>query len=340
MSYEATKARWDTAYINDLPDSAFAVILPGGEKDDEGKTVPRSLRKLPHHDASGAVDMAHLRNATSREPQTDMAEAMHARAHAHLMRHADAEGMGKALLPLKASPLDDDAFRLLAIPFGGPIPHPAFPDGVDIDGETFTPRTDIKPDWLSYRVTDWHHGSDGLMRRTPLGKAIDLGRFDGPSKEPDEDGWWVTVWLHAGEKRLELIRRLAERGAQIYGSSESVAGLVRKADTGEILVWPYWRQTLSTSPQNTLSVLRPLKAGLAALDNDTPALWQDLEIALRDLGSDLHATSLGGEHGAKAGRVLSGVNLADLTEALAAFDVAMARVRVVIQPDYERTDTP
>jgi hypothetical protein len=82
-------AEWDTAYINDLPDSAFAVILPGGEKDEDGKTTPRDLRKLPHHNASGEVDLPHLRNALSREPQADMPEAMHARAESHLSAHME-----------------------------------------------------------------------------------------------------------------------------------------------------------------------------------------------------------------------------------------------------------
>lgn len=88
------KAEWDAAYINNLPDSAFAIVLPGGEKDDQGKTVPRNLRLLPHHNAQGAIDMPHLRNALSREPQADMSEAQHAAAHAHLQRHAEAEGVG------------------------------------------------------------------------------------------------------------------------------------------------------------------------------------------------------------------------------------------------------
>jgi HK97 family phage prohead protease len=89
-----SKAEWDAAYINNLPDSAFAIVLPGGEKDDEGKTVPRDLRKLPHHSAEGTVDVPHLRNALSREPQADLTEAQHARAKAHLQRHAEAEGVG------------------------------------------------------------------------------------------------------------------------------------------------------------------------------------------------------------------------------------------------------
>src|SRR5512143_1223700 len=54
---------------------------------------------------------------------------------------------GKSLVAMKATPLDDDAFRLLAFPFGGPLPSDVFPRGVDLDRETFTERTDIKRDW-------------------------------------------------------------------------------------------------------------------------------------------------------------------------------------------------
>jgi len=60
------EAKWTRAYINDLPDSAFAVIEPGGKKDETGRTVPRSLRHLPYKDASGKVDIPHLRNAWAR----------------------------------------------------------------------------------------------------------------------------------------------------------------------------------------------------------------------------------------------------------------------------------
>jgi hypothetical protein len=65
------KATWDIAYINDLPDSAFLYIEPGGEKDDEGKTKPRSMRHFPYRDSGGAVDLPHLRNAIARIPQSN-----------------------------------------------------------------------------------------------------------------------------------------------------------------------------------------------------------------------------------------------------------------------------
>lgn len=59
-------AQWDTAYVNNLPDSAFLYIEPGGTKDSSGKTEPRSLRHLPYKDANGNIDLPHVRNAASR----------------------------------------------------------------------------------------------------------------------------------------------------------------------------------------------------------------------------------------------------------------------------------
>lgn len=57
-------AEMSAASINDLPDSAFAYIEPGGKKDSDGKTVPRSKRHFPVHDP------AHTRNALARAPQS------------------------------------------------------------------------------------------------------------------------------------------------------------------------------------------------------------------------------------------------------------------------------
>jgi HK97 family phage prohead protease len=58
------RAQMSSGAINDLPDSAFAYIEPGGKKDASGKTTPRSLRHFPIHDE------AHVRNALSRAPQS------------------------------------------------------------------------------------------------------------------------------------------------------------------------------------------------------------------------------------------------------------------------------
>lgn len=59
-----TRDAMATADINNLPDSDFGYIEPGGTKDASGRTVPRSLRHFPLNDAD------HIRNALSRAPQS------------------------------------------------------------------------------------------------------------------------------------------------------------------------------------------------------------------------------------------------------------------------------
>jgi hypothetical protein len=56
-------AELSTSDINNLPDSAFAYIEPGGTKDSSGKTVPRDKRHFPVH------DKAHADNAAARIAQ-------------------------------------------------------------------------------------------------------------------------------------------------------------------------------------------------------------------------------------------------------------------------------
>jgi HK97 family phage prohead protease len=64
------RAEWTAAYISNLPDSSFAYIEPGGSKDADGKTTPRSKRHFPIKDANGKCDAPHVSNALSRAPQS------------------------------------------------------------------------------------------------------------------------------------------------------------------------------------------------------------------------------------------------------------------------------
>lgn len=248
----------------------------------------------------------------------------------------------KALIPIKAQPLDEDELeawftgrvprRLLAIPFGGPIPSAKSSLGVDIDGEWFSERTDIYGPFSDLRKTrerlvDFHHSyappsaahgdPHGKMRGVILGKSI-------LDEEPDEDGWWADVWLKYGERRLALVKSLVKRGAQLFGSSQPVPGDTVRKDpiTGEIRQWPHLLQTLSPSPQNTYSRLVPAKAALDELDSaqfPVSEALRDFITSLDNLGSDLPSTPGQGETAAKAGRVLSARNERALREALTVF---------------------
>jgi len=63
---ETAEAQWTRAYINDLPNSCFAVIEPAYKS---GKTDNKACRHLPHKDESGKIDLPHLRAALGRMNQ-------------------------------------------------------------------------------------------------------------------------------------------------------------------------------------------------------------------------------------------------------------------------------
>lgn len=106
------KAVWSTAKVNDLPDSCFLHIEPGGKKDEEGKTTPRSLRHFPYKDASGQVDMPHLRNAIARIPQSNLEEGLkkrlQARAQAMLAHMNEGKAVGMGMMKRMAADMAED----------------------------------------------------------------------------------------------------------------------------------------------------------------------------------------------------------------------------------------
>jgi len=228
--------------------------------------------------------------------------------------------MDKSFLPVKAAPLDSEeeaawfagrtSRRLLAIPFGGPIPSPKSKLGVDLDGEFFDDRTDIFGNHRVLRqerdrIVDFHHGQSKLFARTVIGKAT-------LDDEPDDEGWWVDFWFKAGEERVKLIAALKNRGAQLFGSSEPVKASVDIAPSGHIRVWPFLFETVSTSPQNTYSVFRAKAALEDATDAGIP-VSEAMRSLLTDaaaLDAHLRQTSGAGpgDDVAKAGRELSGSN--------------------------------
>jgi len=240
---------------------------------------------------------------------------------------------GKALLPMKAEPLRDGeiadwlagkrARRLLAIPFYGDIPSPDG-KGRDLDGEYFDAATDIKPDWFSERPLDWHHSKDptGVMNGVLLGKATNLAM--------ESDGWWVDTWMQAGERRLKLVEELISRGAPIRGSSWAYPNLVRRGKAGHIDVWPYFVQTLSTSPQNNRSTFASAKAALDLFPLSEIPLDERFRALLGSLGNpepDPDPTPTTGEEWAKAGRVISSKNEQAMQEAIDALQACLEDMR-------------
>jgi hypothetical protein len=91
----ATETVWTMKIVNDLPDSSFAYIEPGGSKDAVGKTVPRSLRHLPFKTESGDVEPFLLEKALEQVEKSALSASTQKRVKAKLEEYAKG-GLEKA----------------------------------------------------------------------------------------------------------------------------------------------------------------------------------------------------------------------------------------------------
>jgi HK97 family phage prohead protease len=154
------KAAWTTAYQNSLPNSSFLYVAPGGDKDSEGKSIPRTLRMFPYKDSSGAVDMPHLRNTLALIPQSDLAQDVKDKLTARAQNILDNQ---KALVvdpdvavdvtdrrqePVSVDPLVQQAKVLAAQWRGHGISRPKPPR------EEAPPRPELDPEQLRREMRD------------------------------------------------------------------------------------------------------------------------------------------------------------------------------------------
>lgn len=236
---------------------------------------------------------------------------------------------------MKAEPMDDlprlerwlegkVPRRILMVPFGGPLPGGKA--GLDLDGEYFDETSDLYGPFPLLRssrdrVVDWHHDIDpkGVMKGAILGRVV-------MDEQPESDGVWADFWANAGEKRRSLIAALERRGVPLYGSSQAIPTAVRKASDGHLDVWPVYRHTITTSPQNTLAVVPALKALLTSgLPSDATSK-ASLEVALLGMdGTPSRSTAPEGSDTIDAG--LAPETLAKLETALDAVADLVAGLR-------------
>ncbi|MBA7676808.1 hypothetical protein ES703_85053 [subsurface metagenome] len=78
---------------DDLPDSAFVVVLLGGKIDESGRTVPRLLRVLPYKNVAGKIDRAQVQNALAEVNQVNASAVVKRNALRKLLRIAHALGI-------------------------------------------------------------------------------------------------------------------------------------------------------------------------------------------------------------------------------------------------------
>ena len=134
----------------------------------------------------------------------------------------------------------------------------------DLQGEYFTPETELGLDWYSRRPVLYHHGLDGDLKAAVIG-VIDTLR-------PDEVGLWAEAQLDMRQRYVQAVRRLIDRG--ILGwSSGSLPHLVEVATDGRIKRWPIVEGSLTPAPAEPRRTdVHTLKSAYTALGLDVGKL--------------------------------------------------------------------
>lgn len=134
----------------------------------------------------------------------------------------------------------------------------------DLQGEYFTPATELGLAWYPQRPVLYQHGLDGALKAAVIGKIDTLVR--------DETGVWAEAQLDLRQRWARAVQRLIEKGA-LGWSSGSLAHLVEVADDGHIRRWPIVEGSLTPAPaQPRRSDVHTIKSAWEALGLDSALL--------------------------------------------------------------------
>ena len=144
----------------------------------------------------------------------------------------------------------------------------------DLQGQYFTPATDVGLDWYERRPVLYHHGLDGAVKAAVIG-AIE-------SLKPDDIGLWAEAQLDLRKRYAQAVRRLVDQGVLSW-SSGSLPHLVEVAGDGHIKRWPIVEGSLTPTPAEPRQTdARALKSAYEALGLDTARLGMDAAAATYD----------------------------------------------------------
>ena len=137
-------------------------------------------------------------------------------------------------------------------------------DRRDLQGEFFTPQTDVGLDWYEQRPVLYHHGLDGALKAAVIG-VIDTLR-------PDETGLWAEAQLDLHKRYVRAVRRLVDLGVLSW-SSGSLPHLVDVGEDGRIKLWPIVEGSLTPTPAEPRQTdVQTLKSAYKSLGLDVSRL--------------------------------------------------------------------
>ena len=115
------------------------------------------------------------------------------------------------------------------------------PFGIDLDGESFSAKTDLCPSWFPNggRPILYHHGFDKTVKFEAIGHEIESTVTD--------DGLWVRAELDKASKYYNRVKKLVEKGS-VGWSSGAPDHKVKMGEGGTYDRWPPVEFSLTPTP--------------------------------------------------------------------------------------------
>jgi hypothetical protein len=133
---------------------------------------------------------------------------------------------------------------------------------LDLQGEYFTPETELWLDHYKGAPALFHHGLDDAVGLSVIGHRV--------KAEPDGIGVWVEDWIDVSNKYWALVQPLLE-AERLYYSPGSSPHLVKTASDGRLLSFPVVEDTLTPIPaQHRLLPIGQIKAAYKTAGTELP----------------------------------------------------------------------
>lgn len=150
----------------------------------------------------------------------------------------------------------------------------------DLQGEYFTPKTDFALDWYEQRPALYHHGLDGSLKTSAIGRIESL--------KADDMGIWAEAQLDMHKKYVQAVQDLVNKGALSW-SSGSLAHLVEVDDDGNIKRWPLVEGSMTPTPAEPRNTdIKAIKSAYDELGLDFSKLSYSSADAEDDTGHKGH----------------------------------------------------
>jgi hypothetical protein len=158
---------------------------------------------------------------------------------------------------------------------GGPLLLWGSAGKKDLQGEYFTPETELWLDTYKGAPALFHHGLDDTIGLAVIGHRV--------KTEVRDSGVWVEDWLNTSSKYWAWVKPLLE-AEKLYYSPGSAPHLVKRAQDGRLLSFPVVEDTLTPIPaQHRLLPVEQVKAAYKAAGLDLPDMPEP-DAALRGPG--------------------------------------------------------